>query len=697
MTRISRKSFFFVAIAMVGLMVCSISHPGWAQTQDPRARKVMFYQDSMHPWIKSDQPGKCTICGMNLTPIYEGEKGFGVNSDMVVLSSNSITVLNVKAEKVKRQTLTRTLRVAGTLEVNETRKVIISAPAASRIDAMAVTYTGMEVQQGQPLITLFSPELVQKGRVLRAAALQQAGSSNDAAQAKSNPFSADLVAPLSGTVIERPVSIGQYVAEGEKLLTIVDASVLWFRFDVYEGQLPWFELGQMIDVAVPAVPEKVFPATITFIEPTVNEATRTVRVRADIQNPLVTVKDHKQRLLRFGMYSEGRTRAEIPDVLAVPRTAILFPGSIAYAYVDRGNGAYEMRRVKLGRQGDELWEVLQGLNEGDRVVTAGNVLIDAQSQFNRGNKPDAGDTNNVADAAGVPPIPEAMDASVTNRRPRTHSEVNAAFAVEKEKLQAMRQSAIADARAQATADPAMPTNAQPPVQTTDEPLTDAMTPNVAAPPDLQANAAVTNQRATTRREAVAAFIVERERLQAMRQAALAEARGQTIADATLLTQNPQISADTNRAQATSTGPSSIVQGQALGAFVTAAAGVSQALAADNLKLFNETMAKLPALVSRTQEALGNTAPVNDLIKSLAEAAKAGPAKDLAEARKQFLPFSTATVELVRQLRKNDPAFTDLKVYHCPMAPQPGLWMQEKGPLANPFYGSQMLTCGEEVK
>ena len=177
---------------------------------------------------------------MDLTPIAEGEKGFGADENVVELSSNSITVLHVQAEEVKRQPLLRTLRVAGTLEANESRKTIVSAPVACRIQSLAVPYTGVEVDEGQSLLTLYSPELAQKRAYLSALGASYAGPTNHLVQAKgkTDPFSSDLLAPQSGTIVERNVSSGQYVTEGEKLMTIVDSSVLWFRFDVYGRQLP---------------------------------------------------------------------------------------------------------------------------------------------------------------------------------------------------------------------------------------------------------------------------------------------------------------------------------------------------------------------------------------------------------------------------------------------------------------------------
>jgi Cu(I)/Ag(I) efflux system membrane fusion protein len=138
------------------------------------------------------------------------------------------------------------------------------------------------------------------------------------------------------------------------------------------------------------------------------------------------------------------------------------------------------------------------------------------------------------------------------------------------------------------------------------------------------------------------------------------------------------------------------QQQALTAFLTLADGISQALAADDLETFNQRAAQLAAMLPSLQKELAPPHPLSVLIARLAGASQAKPAPDLGEARSQFLPLSTAAVELARALRKTGPEFSGLKVYHCPMAPQPGLWVQAKGPLANPFFGPKMLKCGEEV-
>jgi Cu(I)/Ag(I) efflux system membrane fusion protein len=155
-------------------------------------------------------------------------------------------------------------------------------------------------------------------------------------------------------------------------------------------------------------------------------------------------------------------------------------------------------------------------------------------------------------------------------------------------------------------------------------------------------------------------------------------------------------AEANRQRTAAAIPRPGDQPQAIAAFLKVADGISQALAADDLGKANQCFTNLPGVLSSLQKELGAAHRWSGLIQRLV-ALKWSLAKDLAEARKQFLPFSTVMVELTKQLKKEDPAFADLKIYHCPMAPKPGLWIQAQGPLRNPFFGSEMLECGREVK
>jgi Cu(I)/Ag(I) efflux system membrane fusion protein len=190
----------------------------------------------------------------------------------------------------------------------------------------------------------------------------------------------EIVAPMSGTVVSRSVYEGAYVKEGEKLFELADFSTMWFRFDAYERDLVWLQPGQSVDVTTPAAPGRVFTAPIAFIDPNLNDPTRSAKVRVELANPLLQTNGQTRRELLHRIYAQGVVHVALPEVLALPRSAVLAPGR-PYVFVDKGAGVFEQRKVKLGRAGDELWEVLEGLTEGERVVTTGNLLIDSQAQL----------------------------------------------------------------------------------------------------------------------------------------------------------------------------------------------------------------------------------------------------------------------------------------------------------------------------
>lgn len=379
------------------------------------ARAILYYQSPMHPWIKSDEPGRCTICGMNLVAVYQGEKGFDSEAGLVTLGSNVIQVIHVQTEELKRRPLQRTLRVAGIIDDNDAAHRRLSAYADGRIEKLHVNFAGAEVVAGQPLATFYSPALLaveseyltvfkqpapatpamrdERERMLQSAAqrLIRLGYSEAQIVALAKKSSADarteLLAPMTGTVVERKVYEGQYVKEGEVLFEIADFSKMWFRFDAYERDLGWLRPGQPVEITTPALPGKTFSAPITFIDPNLNDATRSAKVRVELENPLVERDGQKRRELLHRLFADGAVRVAIPEVLAVPRSAVLSPGAQAVAYVDQGGGGYEQRKIKLGRLGDDAWEVLAGLSAGERVVTAGNMLIDAQAQLNQSANP----------------------------------------------------------------------------------------------------------------------------------------------------------------------------------------------------------------------------------------------------------------------------------------------------------------------
>ncbi len=364
-------------------------------------RKVLFYQSPMHPWVKSDKPGQCTVCGMALVPVYEGGKSFdsSASPDLVMLPQGSPNVTGIRSTEIKKQKLLRTLRVAGLIEGDDSKNRILSATAQGRIDRLYVNYEGAEVTEGQPLASLFSRALLaaaseyrlslrQGGAVLEAARNRLLQYGLTAAQIEAIPsrkeddIHFELSSPATGTVIKRHVYQGQNVMEGENLFEIADFSTMWFQFVAYEQDLPFIALDQKVVITVPALPGRTFAAAVKFVNPNLDDMTRSARVRVEV--------DNADRLLRRNLYGHATVALEAPEVLAVPRTAVLWPGRSPRVFVEKQDGVYEHRTLQLGRQGDDAWEVLNGLHEGERVVTSGNMLIDGQAQLNNNfSEPDA--------------------------------------------------------------------------------------------------------------------------------------------------------------------------------------------------------------------------------------------------------------------------------------------------------------------
>jgi Cu(I)/Ag(I) efflux system membrane fusion protein len=361
--------------------------------QKPSGRKVLYYQSAMHPWIKSDKPERCTICGMELTPVYEGEKGFEMEGDVVSLNQGMIQVLKVETSSTKKRPLTRKLEVAGQIEDDATRHRVISAYVDGRIEKLFVNFIGAEVTQGQTLAEIYSPILLQAEREYRQLSgelktntgirLKQMGLSPGQIQEldkkPADQLTTQILAPMTGTVVVRNVYEGQYVKEGEALFEIADFSTMWFLFNAYEQDIPWIKTGQKVDISTPSHPGQIFKGTISFIDPNFDEATRSTKVRVELPNP--QTQDHGRMLHR--LYADGIVHVGLPEVLTVPRSAVIQTGPEAVVYLDQGGGAYARQVVKLGRRGDEYIEIIEGLKDGDAVVTNGNLLIDGQAEMNR--------------------------------------------------------------------------------------------------------------------------------------------------------------------------------------------------------------------------------------------------------------------------------------------------------------------------
>jgi len=201
-------------------------------------------------------------------------------------------------------------------------------------------------------------------------------------QRAENDIYFEIIAPVTGTVVKRYVYEGQYVEEGEKLFELADFSTMWFQFIAYEQDLPFLREGLPVTITTPSLPGKSLTSTIKFINPNLDGMTRSARVRVEFQNPTSEAGLHRRHEVLHKLYADATISLEAPEVITVPRNAVLWTGNNARVYVEQGTGAYQQRRVILGRPGDEVWEVLEGVKPGERVVASGNMLIDGQAQLN---------------------------------------------------------------------------------------------------------------------------------------------------------------------------------------------------------------------------------------------------------------------------------------------------------------------------
>lgn len=384
----------------------------------------LIYRCPMHPAVTSRVPGKCTICGMAL--VAANAVPAPASASMIALSPSAVTAIGVETAAVARQPLTRTLRVTGRIEDDDTRHRILSARIPGRIEKLHINYVGAEVAAGEPLITLFSPEVLTAQRVFvervkgqgafpaselaaaRERLIELGHTEADlAALEKSLAPAATIVvrAPVAGTVVAKSVYEGQYVQASDRLLELADFSHMWFVFDAYAQDIPWLHPGQTIELTTRAVPGDTISAPIEFIDPNFSEASQTARVRAVLPNPHYSSADGKPHRLPHRVLAEGRVLVESPAVLAAPRSAIIDAGAGPFAYVDVGQDHYEQRRLKLGRRGDALVEILAGLAEHEKVVTTGALLVDAQAQLTLESRASPAPARPAQPESGPSPLP----------------------------------------------------------------------------------------------------------------------------------------------------------------------------------------------------------------------------------------------------------------------------------------------------
>ncbi|MHC4359264.1 MAG: efflux RND transporter periplasmic adaptor subunit [Planctomycetota bacterium] len=438
---------------------------GWRVSSQLNTEHIHAAQDkeriwtcSMHPQIRQPKPGKCPICFMDLVPINSGGE---VGSREISFSQDALKLMEIQTSPVERKFVEAQIRMVGKADIDETRLKHITAWVPGRIDRLYVDFTGTQVTKGDHMVYLYSPELISAQAEFLQAAKSVQNIKPDSSELIKRSIRATLeaaseklrllglteqqiekieetgqptdyitiYAPIGGVVINKHVTEGTYVQTGTKVYTIADLSQLWVQLDAYESDMMWIRYGQDVEFTTEAYPGEVFKGQISFISPTVNPKTRTIKVRLNVSNPeeklkpdmfvraIVrskialggkvmaadmagkwicpmhpsVVKDNagKCDICQMDLVtteSLGYVKADLLDQapLAIPATVPLITGKRAVVYVqkpDTEKPTFEGREVVLGPRAGDYYLVKEGLVEGEIVVTKGNFKIDSALQI----------------------------------------------------------------------------------------------------------------------------------------------------------------------------------------------------------------------------------------------------------------------------------------------------------------------------
>ncbi|MFZ5874977.1 MAG: efflux RND transporter periplasmic adaptor subunit [Nitrospirota bacterium] len=342
--------------------------------------------------------------GMNMAGMQMDEGATDQSQALVTLTPGRRQAIGVKTGVAELRPFDTTIRAVGTVAYDERRVKQVNLRVAGWVSHLAADFTGQAVRAGEPLLTIYSPELASTQAEYRLALRTQARVGQSAlepirtgaeaqvtaarerlrrfnlsdpqidALGEADPKAeTTLVAPISGVITKKMALQGMYVTPDMPLYEIADLSTVWVYADVYEHDLPLVAVDQRAEVTLAASPHREFHGRVVFIDPVVSPDTRTTRVRLEFPNP--------DGRLKPGMYGDVMIRVHGQPVLAVPRTAVLDSGTQTLAFLDRGDGHYEPRHIAIDRSFGDYTEVVDGLAAGDRVVTSATFLIDSESKL----------------------------------------------------------------------------------------------------------------------------------------------------------------------------------------------------------------------------------------------------------------------------------------------------------------------------
>lgn len=355
-----------------------------------------LYTCGMHPQVIQEGPGSCPICGMDLTPLKKGTGGQGkASSKTLTIDPVVVQNMGVRIAKVRRGTLSHPLRTIGEVVVAEDLVSVVNLKFSGWIERLYVDRTGVKVRRGQPLFTVYSPELV-SAQEEYLVALRAAGKDSPLARSSRTKLrlfdlsdravaaiakrgkarrTLTIYAPRAGYVLHKNVVQGARALAGSDIFRIGKLSAIWVHAQVYEHDASWIKVGQPATMELSFQRGKLYQGKVSYIYPTLEERTRTLKVRLEFKNPALSLKP--------GMFTTVRIETRRKEgALLVPTEAILNSGERQLVFVAIGLGKYEARELVTGLSGKgHVTEVLKGLTEGERVVTSGQFLLDSESQL----------------------------------------------------------------------------------------------------------------------------------------------------------------------------------------------------------------------------------------------------------------------------------------------------------------------------
>jgi multidrug efflux pump subunit AcrA (membrane-fusion protein) len=368
-------------------------------------RKIVFYRSPMDPSVTSPVPMKDPM-GMDYVPVYEDEVSGGAAPSgpqgyiPVRISPEKQQLIGVRLAKAEVGPEARTIRTVGRVEYDETRLHHVHTKVDGWIGTLYVSYTGQSVETGQPLFTLYSPEIVatQQEYLMSLAAAGKSGGAEGSVgdlaasaerrlllwdihhpeieeieRAGQPKTYVDIVSHATGIVVEKKALEGMRAMPGEDLYVIADLARVWVTASIYEYELPLVRVGQAATIDLSYSPGRTFAGRIAYVYPYLDEKTRTARVRIEFDNP--------ELLLKPGMYANVEIGVPLAEGITVPSDAVLDSGDHRIVFVAKGNGYFEPREVRLGARIDGRVAVLEGVAPGEEVVVGAQFLIDSESQL----------------------------------------------------------------------------------------------------------------------------------------------------------------------------------------------------------------------------------------------------------------------------------------------------------------------------